>query len=131
MGRRRSGDPDLLTNLISNASKYSPDGGRITITTRRAGGFACVEIRDTGIGLSAEQQGQFFTPFFRAQRHGPDRAGDTGLGLVITRFLAELHGRQITVPSAPDQGSTFSFTLPVAQPGMEVTGSAGDSTART
>ena len=104
----------ILTNLISNANKYTPEGGRITVTARRAGAFACVEIRDTGIGLSAEQQAQLFTPFFRAQRRGKDHAGGTGLGLVITRSLVELHGGKITVSSPPDQGSTFSFTLPIA-----------------
>jgi signal transduction histidine kinase len=119
----------ILTNLISNASKYTPEGGRITVTARRAGAFACVEIRDTGIGLSAEHQAQLFTPFFRAQPRGPDRAGGTGLGLVITRLLVELHGGQITVSSAPDQGSTFSFTLPVAPAAVQATGSPGDPTA--
>jgi len=119
----------ILTNLISNASKYTPEGGSITVTTRPAGDSANVEIRDTGIGLSAEQQAQLFTPFFRVQRRGPDHAGGTGLGLVITRSLVELHGGQITVSSTPDQGSTFSFTLPVAPAGVEATGSPGDPTA--
>ncbi|HLQ22200.1 MAG TPA: ATP-binding protein [Gemmatimonadales bacterium] len=120
----------ILTNLISNASKYTPEGGRITVTARRAGDFARVEIRDTGIGLSAEQQAQLFTRFFRAQRRGPDHAGGTGLGLVITRLLVELHGGQISVSSAPDQGSIFSFTLPVAPPAVEAAGSTGNPTAR-
>jgi signal transduction histidine kinase len=121
----------ILTNLISNASKYTPEGGRITVTAHHAGAFARVEIRDTGIGLSAEQQAQLFTPFFRAQRRGKDHAGGTGLGLVITRLLVERHGGRITVSSAPDQGSTFSFTLPIAPPAVEATGSTGDPTART
>jgi signal transduction histidine kinase len=120
----------ILTNLISNASKYTPEGGRITVTAHHAGAFARVEIRDTGIGLSAEQQAQLFTPFFRAQRRGKDHAGGTGLGLVITRLLVELHGGQITVSSAPDQGSTFSFSLPVAPLAVEATGSTGEATAR-
>jgi signal transduction histidine kinase len=121
----------ILTNLISNASKYTPEGGRITVTARRAGDSARVEIRDTGIGLSAQQQAQLFTRFFRVQGRGPDRASGTGLGLVITRLLVELHGGQITVSSAPDQGSTFSFTLPIAPPAVKATGSTGDPTART
>ena len=104
----------ILTNLLSNASKYTPQDGSITVSARRAGDFAHIDIRDTGIGLSAEQQGQLFTRFFRAQHHGPDRARGTGLGLVITKLLVEVHGGQITVSSAPDQGSTFSFSLPVA-----------------
>lgn len=117
----------ILTNLMSNASKYTPEGGSITVTARRVGDFARVEIRDTGIGLSAEQQGQLFTRFFRAQGRGP---GGTGLGLVITRLLVELHGGQITVSSAPDHGSTFSFSLPVAPVAAETTGPSGDTAAR-
>jgi signal transduction histidine kinase len=119
----------ILTNLISNANKYTPEGGHITVTARVAGAFARIEIRDTGIGLSAEQQAQLFTPFFRAQRRGPDRAGGTGLGLVITRLLVELHGGRISVSSAPDEGSTFSFTLPVVPVAVQATGSPGDPTA--
>ncbi len=120
----------ILTNLISNASKYTPESGSITVTTRRAGDFARVEIRDSGIGLSAEQQAQLFTRFFRARRRGPDHAGGTGLGLVITRLLVELHGGQITVSSAPDQGSTFSFTLPVAPVAAEAAGTPGGPASR-
>ena len=119
----------ILTNLISNANKYTPEGGRITVTARVAGAFARIEIRDTGIGLSAEQQAQLFTPFFRAQSRGPDHAGGTGLGLVITRLLVELHGGRMSVSSALDEGSTFSFTLPVVPVGVEATGSPGDPTA--
>ena len=121
----------ILTNLISNASKYTPEGGRITVTARHAGDSVNVVIRDTGIGLSAEQQAQLFTPFFRAQRRGKDHAGGTGLGLVITRLLVERQGGRISVSSAPDQGSIFSFTLPVAPPAGEATQSIGDPTART
>jgi signal transduction histidine kinase len=120
----------ILTNLISNASKYTPEGGSITVTARRAGDFAHIDIRDTGIGLSAEQQGQLFTRFFRAQHRGPDRAGGTGLGLVITKLLVELHGGQISVSSAPERGSTFSFSLPIAPTTAEVAGATGDPAAR-
>jgi signal transduction histidine kinase len=116
----------ILTNLMSNASKYTPEGGRITVTVRRAGDFAHVEIRDTGIGLSTEQQAQLFTRFYRAQRRGPDRADGTGLGLVITRLLVELHGGQIMVSSAPERGSTFSFPLPIAPAAAAAAGAIGD-----
>jgi signal transduction histidine kinase len=111
------GDADrviqILTNLISNASKYTPEGGGITVTVRRAGDFASIDVRDTGVGLSAEQQAQLFTRFFRAHHPGSDHAGGTGLGLVITRSLVELHGGHVTVSSVPGHGSTFSFSLPV------------------
>jgi signal transduction histidine kinase len=111
-------DPDrvtqILTNLISNANKYTPVGGSVTVAARRDGESVRVEVRDTGIGLTAEEQAQLFTRFFRARRRAAEPAAGTGLGLVITRLLVELHGGQITVTSAPGQGSTFGFSLPVA-----------------
>ena len=119
----------ILTNLIANASTYTPAGGRIVVTARRVGDFARIEIRDTGVGLSTDQQAQLFTRFFRAHHGGPDRTGGTGLGLVIARSLVELHGGQIDVSSVPGQGSTFSFTLPVALV-AHTTGSTEDPAAR-
>ncbi len=119
----------ILTNLIANASTYTPAGGRIAVTARRVGDFARIEIRDTGVGLSTDQQAQLFTRFFRAHHGGPDRTGGTGLGLVIARSLVELHGGQIDVSSVPGQGSAFSFTLPVALV-AHTTGSTEDPAAR-
>jgi len=74
-----------------------------------------VDVSDTGIGLSPEDQAQLFTKFFRAQDRLPQAGRGTGLGLVITRLLVELHGGQITVSSAPGQGSTFTFSLPALE----------------
>ena len=103
----------ILTNLLSNAHKYTPPGGRITVRVRGEASWVQVEVEDTGIGLSPEDQAHLFTPFFRAQHPTVQAAGGTGLGLAITRALVELHGGAITVRSVPGQGSTFSFTLPV------------------
>jgi signal transduction histidine kinase len=105
----------ILTNLISNAHKYTLADGNITVAARPDDGFVRVDISDTGIGLSPEDQAQLFTKFFRTQNRSPETGGGTGLGLVITRFLVELHGGKITVSSAPGQGSTFSFSLPVLE----------------
>ena len=102
----------ILTNLISNAHKYTLVEGSITVAARRDDGFVRVDVSDTGIGLSPEDQAQLFTKFFRAHDRSPQAGGGTGLGLVITRLLVELHGGRITVSSAPGQGSTFSFSLP-------------------
>jgi signal transduction histidine kinase len=102
----------ILTNLLSNALKYTPSGGRITITAREGAGGVRVAVQDTGIGLAPEEQAHLFTPFFRARHETTPRAGGTGLGLAITRALVELHGGAITVTSVPGQGSTFSFMLP-------------------
>jgi signal transduction histidine kinase len=113
------GDADrlrqILTNLLSNALKYTPSGGRITITARQDAGCVRVAVQDTGIGLTPAEQAQLFTPFFRAQHETTPRVGGTGLGLAITRALVELHGGAITVTSVPGQGSTFSVTLPTPQ----------------
>jgi signal transduction histidine kinase len=114
------GDADrirqILTNLLSNALKYTPSGGHITITARGDAGGVRVAVQDTGIGLTPEEQAQLFTPFFRARHDTTQRAGGTGLGLAITRALVELHGGAITVTSVPGQGSTFSVTLPTQGP---------------
>ena len=105
----------ILTNLISNAHKYTLAEGNITVAARRDDGFVRVDVSDTGIGLSPEDQAQLFTKFFRAHERSPQAGGGTGLGLVICRLLVELHGGRITVSSAPGQGSTFSFSLPALE----------------
>jgi signal transduction histidine kinase len=105
----------ILTNLISNAHKYTLAEGSITVAARRDDGFVRVDVSDTGIGLSPEDQAQLFTKFFRAHDRLPQAGRGTGLGLAITRLLVELHGGRITVSSAPGQGSTFSFSLPVLE----------------
>jgi len=104
----------ILMNLLSNAHKYTWIEGSITVTARREDGCVRVDVSDTGIGLSPEEQAHLFTKFFRAHDRAP-QAGGTGLGLVITRLLVELHGGRITVSSAPGQGATFSFSLPVLE----------------
>ena len=105
----------ILANLISNAHKYTLVEGSITVAARRDDGFVRVDVSDTGIGLSPEDQAQLFTKFFRAHDRSSQAGGGTGLGLVITRSLVELHGGQITVSSAPGQGSTFTFSLPALE----------------
>jgi signal transduction histidine kinase len=113
-----SGDAErvtqILTNLLSNAHKYTPPGGRITITTGREAGRARIDVHDTGIGLSLEDQAQLFTMFFRARHPMAREVGGTGLGLAITRSLVELHGGEIMVTSAPGQGSTLAARMPTA-----------------
>jgi len=103
----------ILTNLVSNALKYTPAEGSISVAARRDDGFVRVDVSDTGVGLSTEAQAQLFTKFFRVPDRSPQAATGTGLGLAITRSLVELHGGHITVSSAPGQGSTFTFSLPV------------------
>lgn len=114
-------DPDrlvqILLNLLSNASKYTGEGGRVTVQAEADDGVVWVHVRDTGVGLTEEERGELFTRFYRSSSEGARRAGGTGLGLVITKALVELHGGEIRVESSAGQGSTFSFSLPVRQPG--------------
>lgn len=104
----------IMINLLSNAHKYTPQGGQIWLTARAEDGWVRIDVRDNGIGLSPDEQTHLFDRFFRARRPATEGVEGTGLGLPITRLLVEMHGGRITVTSAPGEGSTFSFTLPVA-----------------
>lgn len=106
----------ILTNLLSNAVKYTYTGGTITISARRFGEQEVeVKVRDTGIGMTADQQRQLFTPFFRAESPLHTSANGTGLGLLIARTMVELHHGQMLVESESGVGSTFSVILPIQQ----------------
>ncbi|MBI3566448.1 MAG: HAMP domain-containing histidine kinase [Elusimicrobia bacterium] len=109
-------DPDLIvqvvTNLVSNAVKFTRAGGRVEVTVRRrADGVECA-VRDTGVGMAPEVVSRLFRPFER----GPDplRSGGTGLGLSIAKAIVERHGGRLEASSAPDRGSRFAFILPVS-----------------
>ena len=104
----------ILSNLLSNAQKYTRPGGAISVAAQGQAGSVCVAVSDTGIGLTPAEQAQLFTKFFRARNPATQAVEGTGLGLAITRSLIELHGGRISVESAPGEGSTFSFTLPIA-----------------
>ena len=110
------GDPDrivqVLTNLVSNAHKYTPEGGALWIFATRHDGMARVAVRDSGIGISPEDLPHLFTRFFRADTPVAREVGGTGLGLAIVKSTVELHGGTVAVESTLGQGSTFSFTLP-------------------
>ena len=105
----------ILSNLLSNAYKYTPQGGTLAIAATRQERTVRVAIRDSGVGLSPDEQAQVFTKFFRARNRSTQESGGTGLGLSITRSLVEMHGGEMTLSSVPGGGSTFSFTLPIAQ----------------
>jgi NtrC-family two-component system sensor histidine kinase KinB len=101
----------VLTNLVSNALRYVSKGGHIQITAHRIGPHIHVSVRDNGPGISQEYQLKIFEKF--TQMKGQD-GGGTGLGLAICKEIVRAHGGAIWVESAPGQGSTFTFTLPVA-----------------
>ena len=105
----------VLTNLLSNASKFTPVGGHVTIALEPEKGQVRVSVIDTGIGMTREEQARLFTKFFRADNAAVQEAGGTGLGLVITHALVQMHGGELEVSSSPGQGSTFSFMLPLVE----------------
>ncbi|HYI40874.1 MAG TPA: HAMP domain-containing sensor histidine kinase [Allosphingosinicella sp.] len=100
----------IVVNLLTNAIRYSPDGGQIWVRTDREGDLAALVIADQGKGISAEDQARIFEKF---ERVDPTEAGGTGLGLYIARRLARAMGGDIAVDSAPGQGARFTFTLPL------------------
>ena len=102
----------LLLNLIDNAIKYTPAGGSVSLSLRADDGQAQISITDTGIGLSAAEQAQIFTRFYRAAAARSQSGGGAGLGLCIAQSIAEAHGGKIQVLSHPGQGSTFTVVLP-------------------
>jgi signal transduction histidine kinase len=103
----------LLLNLIDNAIKYTPAGGRVTLTLQREGPWSALHVADTGIGLTREELEQIFQRFYRAPAAVDQGKEGSGLGLCIARSIAEAHGGHIQVESAPQQGSTFSVFLPL------------------
>lgn len=113
----------ILTNLVSNAVKYSPPDAPIDVTARDRGHEIRVAVADRGLGMTDEELGRLFQKFFRARRPEVRETPGTGLGLYITKSLVELHGGAIGAESEPGRGSTFWFTLPAA-PG-EADGSPG------
>lgn len=109
------GNPDRLRqvigNLISNAIKYSPQGGVVEVSADRDNGAIRVEVRDEGMGIPVSQQSQIFTKFFRGDAPASGITG-TGLGLAVSRDIVESHGGRIGFTSAEGEGTTFFVELP-------------------
>lgn len=107
----------VLTNLLSNANKYTPEGGHIAVRAELASteGKPAVswQVSDDGIGMTQDEVAQLFTKYFRSKSDTVRNVQGTGLGLVITRSIIELHGGHIHVESEHGGGATFSFTLPL------------------
>lgn len=103
----------VLTNLISNACKYTPGKGTVVVAIHRTDGMLQTDIRDTGIGIPPEQIARIFERFERGDHDLVRQRPGTGLGLPIAKSIVEMHGGQIWAQSQVDQGSTFSFTLPI------------------
>ena len=120
----------VVSNLLTNAAKYTPPGGRITVTGNLEGGDVMLTVRDTGIGIERQMLPQIFEPFTQ-ERQALDRAqGGLGLGLAIVRSLVQLHGGTVVARSeGPGRGSEFEIRIPrAAQSGVRP---VVDATART
>ena len=102
----------LFDNLISNAVKFTPGGGSITVRTLPAGDHVLVEVEDSGIGIPADELPRLFDPFYRARSAKTGNVGGTGLGLAIAKTIADAHEAQIHVASELGRGTTFQLRLP-------------------
>jgi signal transduction histidine kinase len=105
----------VLGNLIENAVKYSPEGGRIQVRLESAGDLLRVSVQDEGLGIAATELDRIFEKFYRVDPDQTHGVGGTGLGLYICRTLVEQMGGRISVVSEEGQGSTFVFELPFAE----------------
>jgi PAS domain S-box-containing protein len=105
----------VLTNLLSNAYRYTPAGGSVVISVCRANSMLQTDVTDTGIGIPQNQTERIFERFERGDHELVRQRPGTGLGLPIAKSIVEMHGGRIWVKSEVDHGSTFSFTLPVYQ----------------
>jgi signal transduction histidine kinase len=107
----RDGLHDIFINLLSNAFKFTADGGEVSIHASAQGEVVLHEVRDTGVGIPEDQTGKIFEEFYQVEA---GKHGGTGLGLAITKRLVEEHGGKIWVTSQVGKGSSFCFTLPMA-----------------
>ena len=108
----------ILTNLVGNAIKFTPEGGEISVSAQpspRGGNKLAISVRDSGIGISEDQQEKIFEKFHQVEGSLHRSVSGTGLGLAITKGLVEAHHGEIWVESEIGKGSTFTFTLPISE----------------
>ena len=106
----------VVLNLLTNAVKFTPDGGSVDVMATVVGGEAQVTVRDTGIGIAEDEQERIFEAFQRGGRSPEASAEGTGLGLTLSRRIVEMHGGELWMTSHLGTGSTFGFTIPVRGP---------------
>jgi len=111
-GERQCIERVVLT-LVANASKFTPEGGKIRVSAWQDSASLAVQVSDTGVGIPAEEQERIFQPYYQVKQGGGRRHAGSGLGLAIAKFLVELHGGKIWLKSTVGQGSSFTFSLPL------------------
>jgi two-component system phosphate regulon sensor histidine kinase PhoR len=104
----------VLVNLLGNAIKYTPEGGRVTFRVQRAEHHIEINVEDTGVGIAESELGKVFDKFFRSSDPRVQKETGTGLGLALSQEVVRLHGGRIWVESVIDKGSTFSMTIPLS-----------------
>jgi signal transduction histidine kinase len=109
----------VLDNLVSNALKFTSNGGRVTVSLRPDNGHVVLEVADTGFGIPEKEQEQLFQRFFRSTTARQQAIPGTGLGLAITKAIAEAHGGSMSVRSEPGSGSRFRLELPLEHDAKE------------
>ncbi|MDI6814904.1 MAG: GAF domain-containing sensor histidine kinase [Dehalococcoidales bacterium] len=102
----------VLLNLLTNATKFTPEGGSITLRARKRDDELVIEVQDSGIGIAKEEQARLFQPYYRVESD-KQRYPGLGLGLALAKQIVELHGGRIWVESQLGKGSTFAFSLPL------------------
>ena len=105
----------VITNIITNAIKYTPDGGSITISTMFMYNSIIIKVKDTGIGIPEESLKHIFERFYRVDKARSRQMGGTGLGLAIAKEIVEAHNGNITISSVPDYGTDVMITLPIPE----------------
>lgn len=119
----------ILMNLIGNAIKFTPDGGRIELSGLQEDGRVRIEVKDNGPGIPDEEKKRIFEAFYRL-RESVKKSEGTGLGLAITQRLVELHGEELRLNSQAGQGSCFYFSLPAAVPARQAPGGKTETSSR-
>jgi two-component system NtrC family sensor kinase len=115
LGNRRRLE-QVVANLVGNAIKYTPDGGAIDVTLAEDDGFLVLHVRDTGIGISLDDQRRIFDKFYRVESEATERISGTGLGLSIVKAIIKKHAGRVWVQSELGKGSTFTVLLPHYRP---------------
>jgi len=113
-------DPDrvlqVLSNLLSNALRHTPEGGQISLSARQQDGEICLAVADTGPGIAPEHLPHIFERFYRVDAARHQEQAESGLGLAIAKSLVEAHGGRITATSVLGKGTTVTLTFPVQPP---------------